>query len=164
VTLITGNGPQIEFHPPRAIHIPKYSPAAPTHNGIRPCAGPSLLYVRRTVWHPIPRQRCCCHSWAGCTAPHPPTRRPYGLLPNMSESSGTPGENLARGSFSWPAHEKKPRQPGRGNADRHWSGRARESPGPWYCLLLVGARLFPDFNPPRSAPATADKPNAQASP
>ena len=30
-----------------------------------------------------------------------PTPTPlYGLLPNMSESSGTPGENRARGSFA----------------------------------------------------------------
>jgi hypothetical protein len=35
------------------------------------------------VRHPIPR--------------HPPL---YGLLPNMSESSGTPGANRARGSLA----------------------------------------------------------------
>ena len=29
-----------------------------------------------------------------------PDTPPYGLLPNMSESSGTPGENRARGSFA----------------------------------------------------------------
>src|SRR6516165_3489326 len=50
---------------------------------------------------PIPRQRCCCRSY-GCTAPHPPTPRRYGLLPNMSESSGTPGANSVRGSPGFP--------------------------------------------------------------
>ena len=47
---------------------------------------------------PIPRQRCCCRSYAGCTASYPPTPRRYGLLPNMSESSGSPGANSVRGS------------------------------------------------------------------
>ena len=114
-------------------------------------------------------------------APHPPTEvllpfvgwlygtptpRPYGLLSNMSESSGTPGENLARGSFSWPAYKKKLRQRGGAKvaSDTGRAGRGR-SPGPWHCLTVGRrARLFPDFNPPRSAPATADKPNAQRAP
>ena len=42
---------------------------------------------------PSPDRDDCCHFWAGCIAPHPPDTPPYGLLPNMSESSGTPGEN-----------------------------------------------------------------------
>ena len=37
-------------------------------------------------------------SWLYCT-PSPDTP-PYSLLPNMSESSGTPGEDLARGSLA----------------------------------------------------------------
>jgi hypothetical protein len=64
--------------------------------------------------------------------PIPPTPRPYGLLPNLSGSSGTPSENLARGSFLWPGPTRK--SPAKGGAKvasdtggfRHWSGRARE--------------------------------------
>ena len=84
--------------------------------------------------------------------PIPPTPRPYGLLPNMSESSGTPGENLARGSFSWPAHKKKPRQRGGAKvaSDTGRAGRGR-SPGPWHCLLLVGARASSPTSIPHAA-------------
>jgi hypothetical protein len=33
----------------------------------------------------IPRERCCCRSCAGCTAPHSPGHPPlYGLLPNIA--------------------------------------------------------------------------------
>ena len=46
--------------------------------------------------------------------PIPPTPRPYGLLPNLSGSSGTPGENLARGSFLWPGPTRK--SPAKGGA------------------------------------------------
>ena len=65
--------------------------------------------VSRTICWPAPRFGCITSS----RYPHPPTEmllpfvrcRPYdtplyGLLPNMSESSGTPGENRARGSFA----------------------------------------------------------------
>jgi hypothetical protein len=148
--LITGNGPQIEFHPPTEVRIPKYSPAAPTHNGIRLCAGPSLLCVLGEPYGTPSPDRDVAAVRARCTAPHPPTPRPYGLLPNMSESSGTPGENLARGSFSWPAHKKKPRQWGGAKvASDTGSGRAREITRP-VALPTVGrrARLFPDFNRP----------------
>jgi hypothetical protein len=35
---------------------------------------------------------------AGHMASHPPDTRPYGLLPDVSESSGTPGADAVRGS------------------------------------------------------------------
>ena len=60
----------------------------------------SLVLLGEPYGTPIRRPRCCCRSCAGCTAPHPPTPPLYGLRPDMSESSGTPGENLARGSFA----------------------------------------------------------------
>ena len=39
----------------------------PTHNGIRQCAGPSLVSLGEH-YGTHPRQRCCCRSCAGCTA------------------------------------------------------------------------------------------------
>ena len=51
------------------------------------------LLVRRTVRHPHPptEMLLLLVSWLyGTPSPDTP---PYGLLPNMSESSGTPGEN-----------------------------------------------------------------------
>jgi hypothetical protein len=77
---------------PTESRIPKYRSVVLTHNGIGQWAGPIALCVRQIVWHPHPRQDVAAIV-ADCTAPHPPTPRPYGLLPNISESSGTPGES-----------------------------------------------------------------------
>src|SRR5580700_7105363 len=62
-------------------------------------AGHSLVLLGEPYGTPIPRQRCCCRWRAGCTAPHPPDTPPYGLLPNMSESSGNPGREPRSGFF-----------------------------------------------------------------
>ena len=53
---------------------------------------------------------------------------------------------------------------GRGKGGfRHWVGPS-EGDHPTRCIVLVGAcALFPDFNPLRNAPATADKSNVLVS-
>ena len=90
--------------------------------------------------------------------PIPPTPRPYGLLPNLSGSSGTPGENLARGSFLWPGPARK--SPAKGGAkvwlqtlvasDTGRAGRGK-SPGPWLGPLLVDARASSPTSTPFAA-------------
>ena len=58
------------------------------------------LRCRRTARHPHPPTEMSLPlvSWLyGTPSPDTP---PYGLLPNMSESSGTPGANRARGFFA----------------------------------------------------------------
>ena len=119
---------------------------------------------------PHPRRDVAAIRGLAVRHPIPPTPRPYGLLPNLSGSSGTPGENLARGSFLWPGPARKSPAKGGAKVASDWwlqtlVGPGEGSPGPWH-WPTVGrrVRLFPDFNPPRSAPATADKSNAQASP
>ena len=77
-----------------------------------------------------------------------------------------PPDQTRSGFFFVAGPQEKAPPTGRGKGGfRHWSGRAREIARP-VALPTVGrrARLFPDFNPPRSAPATADKPNAQRAP
>ena len=49
---------------------------------------------------PIPRQRAAVG--AGHMAPPAPTLRPYGPLPNMSDSSGTPGADRVRSFPGFP--------------------------------------------------------------
>ena len=53
--------------------------------------------MRRSVRHPHPPTEVLLPfvRWLYGT----PDTPPYGLLPNMGESSGTPGENHARGSL-----------------------------------------------------------------
>jgi hypothetical protein len=97
--------------------------------------------------------------------PHPPTPTPPDQRPNASLRANP--RALSRSGFFFVArpHKKKPRQWGGVKvASDTESGRAREITRP-VALPTVGrrARLFPDFNPLRSAPATADNPNAQAS-
>ena len=60
----------------------------------------ALLLLGEPYGHPHPPTEMLLPfvQWPYCT-PSPDTP-PYGLLPNMSESSGTPGENRARGSLA----------------------------------------------------------------
>jgi hypothetical protein len=50
-------------------------------------------WVRRRVWHPHPPTEVLLPFVRWLYGTPSPDTPPYGLLPNMSESSGTPGEN-----------------------------------------------------------------------
>ena len=56
--------------------------------------------VRRTVRHPHPPAEMLLPFVSWLYGTHPPDTPPYGLLPNMSESSGNPGRETARGSLA----------------------------------------------------------------
>ena len=74
--------------------------AAPTHNGIWQCDGPRLVLLGEPTAPPSPDRDVAAVCGLAVRHPIPRHPAPYGLPPNMSESSGTPGANNAPGSFA----------------------------------------------------------------